>query len=80
MSVQLRQLIVVRDFAYNETALISKPRDYKSLAKNILILLNNDVLRDDLSKKSQAHIQNFNWDRAGISLKILSLIKWGICE
>ena len=67
-----------RDFAiHNETALISKPGDYKSLAKNILILLNNDVLRDDLSKKSQAHIQNFNWDRAGNQLENFIINKVG---
>lgn len=55
----------VRDFAENEvTALISPAKEPKTLAKNLLRLLEDNNLRIKIAKAGQKHIQQFTWERS----------------
>lgn len=47
-----------------ETALISKIGDVKTMAENIIRLINDEMLRITLSKKGHENILRFTWDSA----------------
>ena len=54
-----------REFAFHEkTALLSPPKDPRSLATNIIRLIRDEELRIRLAKQGNANIQQFTWDRA----------------
>lgn len=54
-----------REFAFHEeTALLSPPKDPRSLADNIIRLIRDRDLRIRLAKQGNANIQQFTWDRA----------------
>ena len=55
----------VNEYAVHEqTALISPPRNPNRLAKNIIILLQNDALRYQLAKTGAEAIKKFTWTRS----------------
>ena len=55
----------VLDYALpGKTALISQPMDVKSMANNILELLDNESRRKTIAEMGYQHIQQFTWDKA----------------
>lgn len=54
-----------REFAqHGDTALLSPIKDQEALAKNILLLVTDRVLRMRLAKAGSRYIRRFTWDRA----------------
>lgn len=47
-----------------KTALVSPPKDPKSLAKNLIALLENEKLLKDISLAGYNYIKQFTWDKA----------------
>jgi hypothetical protein len=47
-----------------ETALVSEPRDIKSLAQNIVRLIENEKERNLIAQKGHNYIKQFTWDNA----------------
>jgi glycosyltransferase involved in cell wall biosynthesis len=55
----------VRDYAVpGESVLVSPPGDPEALARNILILLQDEDRRQRIAQTARAHIQRFTWDKA----------------
>ncbi len=55
----------VRDFAFDEqTALLVPPREPEALAKAIVRLMNDEVLRDRLVNNALEQVQQFQWEPA----------------
>ena len=56
----------MKDYAeHNVTAILSPPQNPLALAKNLLLLLEDDELRIRLAKKGQEHINQFTWENSG---------------
>lgn len=59
-----------RDYAINnETALLSPPRDQKSLLDNLCRVIENRELRRTLQERGTAFVRTFTWERSGAALE-----------
>lgn len=65
----------VPDYAIpGKTALISQPRDFRALARNMIELVENEQKRKRIAKAGYSHIRQFTWDNATNRIeKIFSL-------
>ena len=53
------------------------PRDEKALEDRILVLLNDNVLRETLAKAGTATAQRFSWERS--AGQFLAIVRDGQC-
>ena len=59
----------IPDYAIpDKTALVSEPYDVASLARNLILLLQNDNKRTAIAEAGYNHIRNFSWDAAASKL------------
>ncbi len=62
----------VLDYAIpGKTALISQPRDIKTMAENIIALIDDEQKRKRIAEMGYHHIKQFTWDRATDQLEQL---------
>lgn len=54
----------IREYAVHEkTALLSAPEDPISLAKNIVTLIDDNILRVELAQRGNKAVERFNWEK-----------------
>lgn len=59
-----------REFGFHlSTALLSPPGDVESLSNNLIKVLNNQNLREQLSRQGNEFIQKFTWEKAARNLE-----------
>jgi len=62
----------IPDYAIpGKTALISQPKDFKALARNLIELIENPQKRDRIAKAGYQHIQQFTWEKSTDKLEKL---------
>ncbi len=65
----------IREYAeYEKTALLSPPGNQEAIAKNLLRVLENDILRIRIAKAGYQRIQEFTWEKSTYLLEQSLLI------
>lgn len=62
-----------------KTALVSNPNDYRSLAENVIRLIEDDRMRETMANNGYTSVKQYTWDKSTLQLETL-FNKYNKCQ